>query len=142
MIASKTKRKQSEKKTNPKTQSKTRKSLPPTKKAKATSDSAADTEKKIRRAVDSGKVVFGTKQSEKTINTGTAKLLIVSKNAPILAKEKILAKAKVAKIPFLEFDGVGLELGSVCGKPFTVSFMAINNPGKSSILKDLEGKKR
>ena len=101
-----------------------------------------DLNRSIRRAVDSGKVVFGTKQSEKSINTGKAKLVISSKNAPILTKERIISKAKITNIPFIEFNGNGIELGSVCGKPFTVSFMAIKEAGKSEILKAIEGKKR
>jgi len=101
-----------------------------------------DINKEIRRAVDSGKVLFGAKQCEKSINTGEAKLLVTTSNVPMSLKEKNLAKAKIANIPVLEFKGNSLELGQVCGKPFNILFMAIKTPGKSSILKAFEGKNR
>ena len=90
--------------------------------------------KEIRRAVDTGKVVFGTRGSEKSLKNGSAKLIIIAKNAPQLAREKLVSFAEIGKTPFFEFTGTGLELGSVCGKPFTISAMAIENEGKSKVL--------
>ncbi len=91
-------------------------------------------ETEIRRAVDGGKVVFGTTQSEKSILKGKAQLIIISANIMAPAKEKLLALSEMAEIPHFRYEGTGKNLGSVCGKPFTVSAMAVENPGKSKVL--------
>lgn len=100
-----------------------------------------DLNREIRRAVDTGKVIFGAKQSEKSINTGQAKLFITASNSPNFSKERLLAKAKIANTNIVEFQGTNFELGQVCGKPFNISFMAIKEAGKSTILKDFAEKK-
>lgn len=88
----------------------------------------------IRRAVDTGKVIFGEKQSEKSILKGKGQLIIISNNVPSLKKEKILELARIAGIPYYEFNGTGIELGSICGKPFVVSVMVVIDSGKSNVL--------
>ncbi|RLG95322.1 50S ribosomal protein L30e, partial [Candidatus Bathyarchaeota archaeon] len=42
---------------------------------------------------------------------------------------------KLSGIPLIVYDGTSLELGAVCGKPFTVSAMTIREPGDSDIMK-------
>lgn len=95
--------------------------------------------KEIRRVVDTGRVVFGRKQSEKSILNAKAQLIITGRNAPKLLKERIIHKATIAGIPCYNFDGTGQELGKVCGKPFSVSVMAVEKPGKSSVLNLVKG---
>lgn len=99
-----------------------------------------DVTREIRRAVDTGKVVFGVRQTEKSILEGKAKLIVTAKNAPLAQKEKILHKAGLSEVHIIEANESGLELGSVCGKPFSVSVMAVEDTGKSS-LKALMNKK-
>ncbi len=93
-----------------------------------------DAVKEIRRAVDTGKIAFGSKESEKSLKNGSAKLIIVANNVPKLVKEKTLSFAEAGKTPVFMFNGSGIELGSVCGKPFTVSLMAVLGEGKSRVL--------
>ncbi len=93
-----------------------------------------ETTKEIRRAVDTGEVIFGTKNSEKSLKNGSGKLIIVAKNLPKLVKEKLVSFADISKTPYFEFEGTGLELGSVCGKPFTLIAMVVLNQGKSQVL--------
>jgi large subunit ribosomal protein L30e len=38
-------------------------------------------------------------------------------------------------VPLIVYEGTSLELGAVCGKPFTVSAMTIREAGDSDILK-------
>lgn len=99
-----------------------------------------DATKEIRRAVDTGTVVFGSKESEKSLKNGSTKLIIIAANAPRLAREKLVSFAEAGKTPHFVFSGTGLELGSVCGKPFTISAMAIEGEGKSRVLEVLIGK--
>ena len=93
-----------------------------------------DASKEIRRAADSGEVVFGQRESEKSILKGDAQLLVISGNTPKLVRERLQAQAAVAGIPVYEFVGTGLELGSVCGKPFSILSMAVVKAGKSNVL--------
>ncbi|MBR0271131.1 MAG: ribosomal L7Ae/L30e/S12e/Gadd45 family protein, partial [Methanobrevibacter sp.] len=45
--------------------------------------------------------------------------------------------AKLSEIPCHIYDGTSVDLGSVCGKPFTVATLIVNDPGDSTILDDL-----
>lgn len=94
----------------------------------------ADASREIRRAVDTGKVIFGTKNSEKSLKNGSGKLIIIAKNTPKLVKEKLVSMAEMGETPHYVFEGPGLELGSVCGKPFTISTMVVLDKGKSKVL--------
>ena len=49
-----------------------------------------DVKKEIRRAVDTGKVLFGARNLEKNILKESGELIILSNNLPGLEKEKIL----------------------------------------------------
>jgi large subunit ribosomal protein L30e len=88
----------------------------------------------IRRAVETGKVEFGEKQTEKNILKGNGELIIISSNAKKLLKERLKHYSKLSGILFYEFKGTSIELGSVCGKPFPISVMTILNKGKSKVL--------
>lgn len=95
---------------------------------------ATDPGKELRRAVDSGKVLFGKRQVEKSTAKGTCKLVIASQNAEKYAKERIKAICSTTQTPFYEFKATGQDIGSYCGKPFAVSFACVENPGKSKVL--------
>ncbi len=90
--------------------------------------------KEIRRAVDTGKVVFGTKVARKKILAGEGEMVIVSSNMPTNEKETLKQLVTVEGKKFYEFSDTGLVLGSVCGKPFTVSVMLVLDAGKSKVL--------
>ncbi len=100
-----------------------------------------DINREIRKAVDTGSVSFGERGSGKSILKGDAQLIIISNNLSKLLREKISHLAKISQIPLYEFSGSGMELGAVCGKPFVVGTMAIQNIGKSKILSYLHKKK-
>jgi large subunit ribosomal protein L30e len=93
-----------------------------------------DINKEIRRAVDTGKVAFGTKQTEKILAKNEGEMVIISSNIPEIQKEKLNHLAEIAGKKFFEHKISGLNLGSVCGKPFVISSMIIIDKGKSNIL--------
>ncbi len=93
-----------------------------------------DTNKEIRRAVDTGKVSFGYKTCQKNLSKGEGELIIVSNNMPLNEKEKLEQLAKTENKKFFVYQDSGLTLGSICGKPFVVSAMIILDKGKSKIL--------
>ena len=101
---------------------------------------AVDVGKELRRAVDTGKVLFGERESEKSVLKGTCKLVIISNNAEKYAKERIEQLCDSASVPYFEFNATGIDIGSYCGKPFVVSFTAVVDKGKSKLL-DVVGKK-
>ena len=102
---------------------------------------AIDVGKELRRAVDTGKVVFGKRQVEKSVLKGECKLVIISNNAEKYAKERVQQLCNTAGIPFFQFAATGLDIGSYCGKPFVVSFVGVNNQGKSRVLDLTKSKK-
>jgi len=69
--------------------------------------------------------------TEKCITEGTARMIVVAGNCPANIKTKI-ARNKNAFIH--TFNGSSMALGNVCRKPFSVSTLAIINPGESDIL--------
>ncbi len=94
----------------------------------------AEAGKEIRRAVDTGKVLFGTKESLYSLKHGEGLLLILTKNAPVLNVEEMTHIASLASVPVYTFAGNGLELGSVCGKPYVISALLVTDAGKSKVL--------
>lgn len=93
-----------------------------------------DEAKEIRRTVDTGEVFFGERESEKNLLNGIGKIIIVSKNTNKETVERIAHIAELAGIPFYQFKGNSIELGSVCGKPYPVSMLLVKSVGKSKIL--------
>ncbi len=99
----------------------------------------ADINKSIAIAVKTGRILFGAESSLKSAMTGKARLIIVASNCPEDVRGKLNYYCKLSGIPLIVYKGTSLELGSVCGKPFTVSAMAIREPGDSDILEIVKG---
>ena len=96
-----------------------------------------DVDRGIRVAVDTGDVTLGSEKSIQSLKLGKGKLVVVAANAPKEIIEDVEYYANLSEIPSLVYDGSSVDLGSVCGKPFTVSTLIVNDPGDSSILDDL-----
>ena len=90
--------------------------------------------KEIRRAVDTGEVLFGVKQAQYALRHGQGKLLVMARNTPLSTQETIRNLTTLGETPLYAFAGTGLELGSVCGKPYVVSTLLIMDEGKSKVL--------
>ena len=96
-----------------------------------------DVDRGIRVAVDTGDVILGSEKSIQSLKLGKGQFVIVAQNAPKDIIEDVEYYAKLSEIPYHIYDGTSVELGSVCGKPFTVATLIINDPGDSTILDDL-----
>ncbi len=94
---------------------------------------AIETGKEIRRAVDTGKVLFGSKESEYALKHGEGQLLVLTQNAPALMAENLVYVASLTQVPVYTFPGNGLSLGSVCGKPYVISALLVLDEGKSKV---------
>ena len=102
---------------------------------------AVDVGKELRRAVDTGKVVFGRRQVEKEALNGDCKLVIISNASEKYARERLEQVCKAVSVPFYELEATGLEIGRYCGKPFVVSFAGVKDEVKSKVLQVVKGSK-
>jgi len=87
-----------------------------------------DISRALKSAIITGKVEFGVDQTEKAIKAGTAQMIILSRNCP----SKILTGNVGVKVHV--YEGNNMELGALCGKPFSVSALAVIDKGSSNIL--------
>jgi large subunit ribosomal protein L30e len=87
-------------------------------------------DKSLIKAVKTGKVIVGANRTMDAAADGSAKMVVLASNCP----EDIKMKIKATNVPILEFGGTSVELGPVCGKPFTIAAMAILDAGESDIL--------
>ena len=94
-----------------------------------------DVNKAIATTVKTGKVLFGVNNAVRNAKTGKAKLIIVASNCPQKTRGDIEYYCKLSNIPVVIYNGTSIDLGVVCGKPFTVSALTVREPGDSDILK-------
>jgi large subunit ribosomal protein L30e len=94
----------------------------------------ADLSNDIRLAVDSGVTALGLNEVIKSIRDAKAKLIIVASKNKESTMQDISHMAKVANVPVEIFEGNPIELGAVCGKPFSVSAVSVIEAGNSNIL--------
>ena len=85
-----------------------------------------DVARAIKAAVDTGEVAFGLRSVRTAAKKGKARLVVVATNCP---GDLSGLGAKV-----LPFPGTNAELGAACGKPFSISALAVLDPGDSNIL--------
>ncbi len=92
------------------------------------SDERVDITRALKAAITTGKVEFGVDQTEKAIKSGKAQMIILARNCP---SEKLTSEQNV-KVHV--YSGNNMELGALCGKPFSVSALAVIDKGTSNIL--------
>ena len=92
------------------------------------SDERIDIGRALKSAISTGKVEFGGEQTTKAVKDGKAQMVILARNCPSAElKGDIGVKVHV-------YDGNNMELGALCGKPFSVSALVIIDKGSSNIL--------
>jgi large subunit ribosomal protein L30e len=92
----------------------------------------------LRLALSTGKVQLGSKTAEREMRRGRAKMAILSYNCPEEKSEIIKHYGKLADIPVVEHAKDSIDLGMLCGKPYPVSAIVINEPGDSKLLNLVE----
>ncbi|AXV37241.1 MAG: 50S ribosomal protein L30e [Methanobacteriaceae archaeon] len=93
-----------------------------------------DVDRGIRVAVDTGNVTLGSDKSIQELKLGKGKLVIIAENSPEDIKEDVIYYSNLSDISVYKYEGTSVELGSVCGKPFSVATLIIKDPGDSNIL--------
>ena len=99
----------------------------------------SNVDRELRMALNTGRVHLGSKIAVREIRRGRAKIAIVSSNCPERIKETIKNHGKLSNIPVITHSKDSLDLGILCGKPFPVSSIVINDLGDSKILDIAEG---
>jgi large subunit ribosomal protein L30e len=94
----------------------------------------------LRNAVDTGKVSYGTKETLRECLVGEPKIVVLSKTIKSIVKKQIQYYTKLLDINCIEYPENGFELGSVCGKQFSVSAMVVKDLGQSSIIDVINSK--
>lgn len=87
-----------------------------------------DLNKIFRSVLSTGKVVIGTKQTLGAMKKGTAQAIVMSSSC----LEK--TKNEIKDVPVIKYPGNGVELGIACGKPFSITVLAVLDQGDSGIL--------
>ncbi len=90
-----------------------------------------DMNRSLRQVVQTGEVHFGVRQAKKAIKSRKAQLIVVPENIPETTLEELRT---ISKVPLVRFAGSNFELGTVCGKPFSVSALTVIEAGDSDIL--------
>lgn len=85
-------------------------------------------------AISTGQVHLGSKVAVREMRRGRAKISILSSNCPEETRENIENLGRISDVPVLRHSKDSLDLGVLCGKPFPVSAIVINDPGDSKIL--------
>ncbi|MDI9646220.1 MAG: 50S ribosomal protein L30e [Archaeoglobales archaeon] len=80
-----------------------------------------DVEGIIRKVLKSGKYYFGSKRTIKALKKGEAKAVIVAKNCP----EDVIFEIKKYNVPVYTYEGTNMELGALCGKPYSIAAMVV-----------------
>ena len=97
----------------------------------------SEIDRELRMVISTGRVNLGSKIALRETRRGRAKMAILSSNCPETIKNAIETSCKLSETPILNHSKDSLDLGILCGKPFPVSALVINDPGDSKIL-DLE----
>lgn len=95
----------------------------------------------LRIVLRSGKLVFGTKQSEEQLLRGNVKVLILSDKAEINTFERMKYLAEIGKVPLKVMDLSTKELGELFALAYPVSVAAVLDEGDSKIVAEVKKEK-
>jgi len=90
-------------------------------------------EEEIKRAINTGKVIVGTKRTEEAILLENPKFVFFVSDLKELDKERLMYLLKIGKIPYKELNHTYKDFGELIGKDFPVGAIAVLDAGKSKI---------
>ena len=79
----------------------------------------------LRSAVAQKNALIGSRSVLRALRTGSTKFVMISTNCPAPVAADIEKYAGMAGVKLERFDGTGRQLGTICGKPFSISVAAI-----------------
>ena len=88
-----------------------------------------DIARQLKQGINTGKLVFGQRQTSSHCSKGDAKLVLVAANCP----ESFINDLRNShpSVPIHQVTMVNRQLGAACGKPFSVSSLCILDEGQS-----------
>ena len=86
--------------------------------------------KLIKENVKENKVIIGYKTVIKSLKNSHPELVVVASNIPTDKKKMIELNAKISKVQVKEYSKDSVNLGLLCGKPFSISVLAIKRGKK------------
>ncbi len=90
-----------------------------------------DLNKALRKTIRSGKVLIGSNTCLDVVKNNNDLTVVLAANCPAHIRSQIHDSG----VPIIEYQGMSVDLGTACGKPFTIATMAIIDPGDSNIMK-------
>ena len=84
----------------------------------------------LRSSIRTGNVLLGSNRTVEAGIGGKAKLIVYSADCPMDVRMQL----ETIDVPVYGYQGMGKDLGSACGKPFSVAALAIIEPGDSEIM--------
>jgi len=87
-------------------------------------------EKLIKGKIKQDKVVMGYRTVIKLLKSSRPELVVLAANIPEDKKKMIELNAKTSKVQVKEYPKDSIDLGLLCGKPFSVSVLAIKRGKK------------
>lgn len=91
-----------------------------------------DLQRQLKTAASSGRLNYGQRQTASACARGEVKLVILAANCPAEFIDDL--QARHPDVPKHRVNLVNRDLGSACAKPFSVSSIAILDPGQSELL--------
>jgi large subunit ribosomal protein L30e len=82
-------------------------------------------DKEIKKAIKEKRLLIGSNSVIKAAKKGRIEGLIYASNTPPGALRDIHHYANTSKIKAQEFPGSSLQLGELCGKPFSILLIGI-----------------
>merc|ERR1711865_1070872 len=100
--------------------------------AKKTKKGAESISSRLQLVIKSGKDSLGYKSTLKSLRAGKAKLVLISANCPPLRKSELEYYSMLSNVH--HYAGTNNDLGTACGRYFSVSCLSIIEAGDSDIL--------
>jgi len=91
-----------------------------------------DLARNLKQSLNTGKIVFGQRETMGACDKGEARLVIVAANCPEDFIENISESHPGMTVHRVSL--VNRQLGAACAKPFPVSALCIVDPGQSDLL--------
>ena len=87
-------------------------------------------EKLIKEKSKENEILLGYNNVIKSLKNSKPELVVVAKNIPEDKKKMIELNAKISKVQVKEYSEDNVNLGLLCGKPFSVSALVIKRGNK------------
>lgn len=86
--------------------------------------------KQVKDAVKGKKLIMGSRTVLRGVKDKMLELVIYASNCPGNVRKDLDHYSKISGIRMEEFDGNSVQLGEVCGKPFTILMVGVKKAKK------------